>query len=129
MASFPPFPTEGKWQLSFFIENQLFEAFTIEVLPPFPKTEEYTLISHPMELTVGKENVITIESSLESEKGIVVKLLNNKGRIVSEHIFNLDSSFTRAGSYMYNYSGNMTFPKQGTWTLLIDGEKTKPFKN
>ena len=69
MTSFPPFPAEGEWQLSFYLENQLFEAFTIEVLPPFPKTEEYTLISHPMELTVGKGNEITIESSLESEKG------------------------------------------------------------
>lgn len=129
LTSFTPFPAEGEWQLSFYLDDQLFETFTIEVLPPFPKTEEYSLISHPMELTVGEGNEITIESSVESEKGIEVKLLNNKGRIVSEHIFNQDGSFTRAGRYMYSYSGNMTFPKQGTWMLLIDGEKTKPFKN
>lgn len=129
LTSFTPFPAEGKWQLSFYLDDQLFEAFTIEVLPPFPKTEQYTLNNHPMELPVAEETEITIESSLESEKGVVVKLLNNKGRIVSEHIFNQDGSFTRAGRYMYSYSGNMTFPKQGTWTLLIEGEKTKPFKN
>lgn len=129
LASFPPFPTEGKWQLSFFIENQLFEEFTIDVLPPFPKTEEYSLISHPMELTVGEGNEITIESSVESEKGIEVKLLNNKGRIISEHTFNQGGSYIVAGRYVYHYSGNITFPERGTWTLLIEGEKTKPFKN
>ncbi len=129
LTSFAPFPAEGEWQLSFYLDDQLFEVFTIEVLPPFPKTEQYTLINHPMELTVGQENEITIEGSFESDKGIEVKLLDNKGSVVSEHVFNQDGSFTREGQYMYSYSGNITFSKQGTWTLLIDGEKTKPFKN
>lgn len=129
LTSFSPFPAEGDWQLSFYLDDQLFEAFTIEVLPPFPKTEQYTLINHPMELTVSQENELTIESSFENEKEIEVKLLDNKGSVLSEHMFNQDGSFTRAGRYMYSYSGNITFPKQGTWMLLIDGEKTKPFKN
>lgn len=129
LTSFTPFPAEGEWQLSFYLDDQLFEAFTIEVLPPFPKTGEYSLISHPMELTVGEGNEITIESSVESEKGIEVKLLNNKGRIMSEHIFNQGGSYIVAGKNIYHYSGNITFPESGTWTLLIEGEKTKPFKN
>ncbi|MEK5037207.1 hypothetical protein [Sporosarcina sp. FSL K6-3457] len=129
LTSFTPFPAEGEWQLSFYLDDQLFEVFTIEVLPPFPKTEEYSLISHPMELTVGKETEITIESSVESDKGIEVKLLNTKGRIVSEHIFDQVGSSIAAGEDMYHYNGNIIFPEQGTWTLLINGEKTKPFKN
>ncbi len=129
LTSFAPFPVEDEWQLSFYLDDQLFEAFTIEVLPPFPKTEQYVLMNHPMELPVGQENEVTIEGSFESDKGIEVKLLDTKGSVVSEHIFNQDGSFTRAGRDLYSYSGNITFPKQGTWTLLIDGEKTKPFKN
>lgn len=82
-----------------------------------------------MELTVGKETEITIESSVESDKGIEVKLLNTKGRIVSEHIFDQVGSSIAAGEDMYHYNGNIIFPEQGTWTLLINGEKTKPFKN
>jgi hypothetical protein len=129
LTSFAPFPTEGDWQLSFYLDDQLFEVFTIEVLPPFPKTEQYTLIDHPMELAVGKESEITIESPFEIQKEIEVKLLNDKGSIVSEHILNQDGSVTQAGDYIYHYRGNITFPEQGTWTLLIDGEKTKSFRN
>lgn len=130
LTSFLPFPADGKWQLSIFVEDQLFEEFTVDVLPSFPKTEDYSLISHPMELAVGEEIEITIESSVESKKGIEVKLLNKQGSIVSEHIFNQDGSFINgSGGYIYHYSGNMIFPENGTWMLLIEGEKTKTFKN
>ena len=83
-----------------------------------------------MELTVGEETELIIESSRESDKEIEVKLLNGQGNIVSEHIFIQDGTFIGGtGGYIYHYSGNIKFPDQDTWTLLIDGEKTKPFKN
>lgn len=130
LTSFPPFPTEGKWQLSFFVEEQLFEEFTIDVLPSFPRTEHYTLIDSPLELAVGEETDLTIESTVESGEQIVVKLLNNKENIVSEHVFIQDGTFISAsGGYIYHYDGKIVFPNRGTWSLLIDGEKTKPFKN
>jgi hypothetical protein len=130
LTRFTPFPTEGKWQLSFFIEDQLFEEFTMEVLPPFPKTEHYTLINHPMELKVGEETEIYIESPAESGKKIEVKLINKKGSIVSEQIFIQDGTFIAgSGGYIYHYSGNIKFPERDTWKLLINGEKTKSFKN
>ena len=105
-----------------FVEDQLFEEFTLEVLPPFPKTEHYTLINHPMELKIDEETEISIVSSVESVKEIEVKLLNNKGKIVSEHVF-IHNALTAL------YYGNIKFPERGTWTLLIDGEKSKSFKN
>ena len=52
LTSFIPFPTEGEWQLSFYVEDELFEAFTINVFPPFPKTEHYTLLDSPKEIPV-----------------------------------------------------------------------------
>lgn len=130
LTSFQPFPTEGEWQLSFHMDNQLFAEFIIGVLPPLPKTENYTLVNHPMELTVGDENVLVIESSVESEKGIEVELLNMDGSIVSEQVFIQDGTFSAAlGGYIYHYRGDIKFPEHGTWTLLINGEKTQPFKN
>jgi len=130
LTRFLPFPSEGKWQLSFFVENQLFEEFSLEVLPPFPKTEHYTLINHPMELKVDEETEVYIESSVESGKEIEVKLLNQKGEIVSEHVFIQDGTFIAIkGGYIYQYRGSIKFPEKGTWKLLINGEKTKPFKN
>ena len=60
---------------------------------------------------------------MESGKEIEVKVLNNKGNIVSEHVFIQDGIFTVAGSFIYHYQGNLKFPERGTWTLLIDGEK------
>ena len=129
LTSFTPFPTEGEWQLSFIVDDQLFEKFTIEVLPPFPKTEHYTLNNQPQELRVGEETEVYIESSVESGKEIEVKVLNKKGSIVSEHVFIQNGGSTVAGSFIYHYQGNVKFPEQGTWTLLIDGEKTQSFKN
>lgn len=130
LTSFPAFPTEGKWQLSFFVDDHLFEEFTIDVLPPFPKTEHYTLIDSPMEFTVGEQTEFIIESSVESGKEIVVKLLNHKGNMEAEHVFMQDGVFSAAsGGYIYHYHGKIAFPDRGTWSLLIDGEKTKPFKN
>ncbi|WP_342514505.1 hypothetical protein MKY34_07185 [Sporosarcina sp. FSL K6-1522] len=130
LTSFQPFSREGEWQLSFLVDNQLFTEFLIEVLPPLPKAEQYTLIDHPMELIVGKETEVYIESTMDNGKEIKVKLLNNKGNIVSEHVFMQDGTFSgAAGGDIYQYRGNLYFPGQGTWNLLIDGKKTKPFKN
>ncbi|MBE1554948.1 hypothetical protein [Sporosarcina limicola] len=129
LTSFTPFPVEGEWQLSFYVDDRLFEEFTIEVLPPFPKTEHYILINHPKELKVGEEIEFTIVSSVESGKEIEVKLINKKGSIVSEHVFIQDGSFMSAGEYIYDYHGRIEFPNHGTWRLMIDGEKTKSFKN
>ncbi|MBO0602310.1 hypothetical protein I2483_11595 [Sporosarcina sp. E16_3] len=129
LTSFPPFPNEGEWQLSFYMDDQLFEEFKIEVLPQFPKTEHYTLINDPMELTVDEKTEIYIESSVESGKEIEVKVLNKKGSIVSEHVFIQNGGSTVAGSFIYHYQGNLKFPEKGTWALLINGEKTQPFKN
>jgi len=129
LTSFALFPTGGDWQLSFYVDDKLFEEFAIEVLPPFPKTEHYTLINHPMELKVDEETEIYIESSVESGNEIEVKVLSKKGSIVSEHVFIQDGRSIVAGSIIYHYQGNVEFPEQGTWTLLIDGEKTQPFKN
>lgn len=130
LTSFSPFPKEGQWKLSFFVDDQLFEEFTIEVLSPFPKTKDYTLIDHPLELIVGEETELIIESPVESGKEIEVKLLDDKGNIVSEHLFIQGDTFIAAsGGYIYHYSGKIAFPDKGSWTLLIDGEKTKSFKN
>lgn len=130
LTSFFPFPKEGQWQLSFLVDDQLFEEFTIEVLPPFPKTEDYKLISHPAEFIVGEETELTIESPIESGKEIEVKLLDDKGSIVSEHLFIQDDIFIAAsGGYIYHYNGKITFPERDTWSLLINGEQTKPFNN
>jgi hypothetical protein len=130
LTSFTPFPTEGEWQLSFIVDDQLFEKFTIEVLPPYPKTEHYTLNYHPLELRVGEETEVYIESSVESGKEIEVKLLNKNGKTVSEHVFIQDGTFIAVkGGYIYEYRGSINFPEKGTWKLLINGEKSKPFKN
>ncbi|MEK5068492.1 hypothetical protein [Sporosarcina sp. FSL K6-1508] len=123
LTSFTPFPKEGKWQLSFYVEDQLFEEFTIEVLPPFPKTEHYTLVNHPMELTVGESTEALIVSEEENGKEIEVKLLNNKGKVISEHVF-----FQNTPQDNYYY-GSIKFPEKGIWKLMINGEKTQPFKN
>ena len=83
-----------------------------------------------MELAVGEENEVTIESPVQSRKEIEVKLLNHKGNIVSEHVFIQDGIFNDAsGGSIYHYDGKIAFPNRGTWSLLIDGEKTKPFNN
>ena len=75
-----------------------------------------------MELKVDEKTEMIIVSSGESVNEIEVKLLNNKGKIVSEHVF-IHNALT---DYYY---GNIKFPERGTWTLVIDGEKSKPFKN
>ncbi|MFC5590864.1 hypothetical protein ACFPRA_18445 [Sporosarcina soli] len=128
LTSFPPFPIEGKWQLSFFVEDQLFDEFTMNILPPLPKTEHYTLIDSPMEMNVSEEVETYIESSLGSEKEIKVELLNEMGMIVFEDTFVREGD--AADSHrLYLFSGKIMFPEKGNWTLLINGEKTRPFKN
>ena len=107
---------------------QLYKAIH-QLLPRFPKTEHYTLINDPMELTVDEKTEIYIESSVESGKKIEVKVLNKKGSIVSEHVFIQNGGSTVAGSFIYHYQGNLKFPEKGTWALLINGERTQPFKN
>lgn len=130
LTSFPAFPMEGKWQLSIFVEDQLFEEFTLNVLPPFPKTENYTFSDSPMEIKVGKEVEVFIEGTLDSGKEIKVKLKNSKGRIVSEQNFKQEGIFTTTtGVPTYHYNGSIEFPERGTWELEIDGQKTAPFTN
>ena len=130
LTSFPAFPTEGKWQLSIFVEDQLFEEFTLNVLPPFPKTKNYTFGDSPKEIIIGKETEVFIESTVDSGKEIKVRLKNNKGSIISEQAFKQDGMFTTtAGVPIYHYNGSIKFPEKGTWTLEINGQKTRPFTN
>ncbi|MFF2755695.1 hypothetical protein ACFVR1_18535 [Psychrobacillus sp. NPDC058041] len=131
LTSFVPFPNEGEWQLSFLVEDELVEAFTINVLPPFPKTEHYTLSDSPKEIPVGEEYELYIESTIGEKEQIEVQLLDDKGNIKQETIFqeegfNIDASNSQE---IYFYKGKITLKKHGTWKLIIDGEQTGLFKN
>ncbi|WP_047985661.1 hypothetical protein [Ornithinibacillus californiensis] len=129
LTRFSPFPTEGEWQLSFYVEDQLHGEFTLDVLPSFPKTEHYTLIHSPEELSIGETVVLTIESTGEIKEHISVKLVDENGNVVEHGVFKQDSmnynSATNAS--VYYFIGEIKFPNQGTWILVIDGEETKPF--
>lgn len=131
LTSFSPFSVEGKWQLSFFIEEQLFEEFTVDILPPFPKTDHYTLVDSPTEIKVDKEVEINIESFAASKKEITVQLVDKRGNVVANEEFVLTDYYINASdsNTIQIYSGKIKFPERGTWRLIIDGEKTKPFKN
>lgn len=130
LTSFPAFTGEGEWQLSFYVEENLFEAFRIEVLPPLPKTENYILLDAPIEIPVGKTHELIIENRSGEEQSIEVQLMNSKGIIEQESIFQLDPNapYDNQGT-IYHYHGNITIPEKGEWSLVIDGEQTQLFEN
>ncbi|TQR19085.1 hypothetical protein [Psychrobacillus vulpis] len=131
LTSFVPFPTEGKWQLSFYVEDELFEAFTINVFPPFPKTEHYTMFDSPKEIPLGEAYEVSLESTIGEKEKIEVKLVDKNGNVVESVTFNRTGNAIDASALqsIYYYSGKLTFHKQGTWWLMIDGEKTGLFEN
>ncbi|MFK4997625.1 hypothetical protein ACI2OX_09165 [Bacillus sp. N9] len=108
----------------------LFEEFTLEVLPPFPKTEHYTLRTSPKEVKVGEKSEVVIESIGEDKMEIDVQLKDRLGRIVEQKTFQRSGEFVDTATLMplYTFGGIITFPKQGTWTLVIDGEKRSHLK-
>lgn len=128
---FPPFPKEGDWQLSFYVDNELFNEFTIEVLPPFPKTEHYTLLDAPKEIPIGKTVEISVESTKGEKQEIEVKLLDKKGNVEEVTFFEQTSTAIDGGGLgtIYHYTGKIKLKEQGTWMLQIDGEQTEPFTN
>ncbi|KAA0549078.1 hypothetical protein FZW96_03965 [Bacillus sp. BGMRC 2118] len=131
LMSFKPFPSEGKWILSFYVEDELFEEFTLHVLPPFPKTKHYTLTMSPKEIEVGEEMLISIESSWKEKKEIQVKLINERNEEVELKTFHYDAMYddAKTGEPIYSFTGPLTFPNKGTWKLEIDGEVSPSFKN
>lgn len=131
LARFIPFPSEGVWQLSFYVEDILFEAFTVNVFPPFPKTEHYALVDSPKEIPIGEAYEVYLQSSLGEKEIIEVKLLDKKGNVVENTIFKRDSSVIdgEGGGTIYYYKGELTWKDHGTWKLLIDGEQTGLFEN
>ncbi|QFG00159.1 hypothetical protein PB01_15720 [Psychrobacillus glaciei] len=129
LANFPPFPTEGEWQLSFYVEDVLFDAFTIDVYPPFPKTEHYTLLDSPRELPVGEIFELYIESTIGEKEEIDVQLIDNKGNLMEETIFQRESLGYRNSQEIYLYKGDITLKDHGSWKLIIDGEQTGLFNN
>ncbi|MBS4176258.1 hypothetical protein [Lederbergia citrea] len=131
LTSFTPFPKEGEWQLSFYVDDSLFGEFTLEVLPPFPKTKHYILSDSPKEIKPGVETEISIESTWEDKKDIEVQLINNKGKIVEQKTFSQVGQYIDSATLkpLYAFQGKLMFPKKGIWTLVIDGEKTETFSN
>jgi hypothetical protein len=134
LTRFQPFPTEGTWKLSFFVDEEPFGEFTLEVLPPFPATEHFTLVNSPKEMQMGKKSSVTIEGTGKDKKEkreIRVKLLNENGKVADQSVFVQNGEAIDAGTNkpIYFYEGKLKFPKKGTWILEIDGEKTKPFEN
>lgn len=131
LARFIPFPSEGEWQLSFYVEDVLFEAFTVNVLPPFPKTENYALVDSPKEIPIGEAYEVYLETAMGEKEILEVKLLDNKGRVVETTVFKQDSSVIDGGGggIIYYYKGELTWKEHGKWKLLIDGEQTGIFEN
>lgn len=131
LTSFAPFSKEGTWKLSFYVEDRLHEEFTLEVLPAFPATENYTLMTSPKEMKIGKETDMTIESLGKDKKRISVQLLNRKGEAVGDYTFiqeaaQMDAATNRS---IFLYDGKLEFPEKGEWVLRIDGETTGRFEN
>lgn len=133
LTSFPAFTTEGEWQISFYVEEELFEAFRIEVLPPFPKSEHYVLLDSPKEIQIGETTNVLIESSIGEKESIEVLLVNSNGdEIVQRSSFQNDQNpviDAVNGQRLFHYEGEIKFPKEGSWYLEIDGEKTQVFEN
>jgi hypothetical protein len=129
LTSFPSFTTSGKWKLSFFVGDNLHGEFTLNVLPPFPKTKHYTLTNSPKEINISEKSAVTIEGSKDKNE-IKVKLLNENGKIINEKLFKQDSMVIDASTSepVYLYNGELELPKKGTYSLFIDGEETAPFK-
>ncbi|MEK4487117.1 hypothetical protein MHH81_16340 [Psychrobacillus sp. FSL H8-0484] len=133
LTSFPAFTREGKWQLSFYVDEELFEAFIIDVLPPLPQTEHYILLESPKELPVGEAANLTIESTIGEKQSIEVQLVSANGdKKVHESIFQIDPyamNDAATGQTIFHYNGLITFQEKGIWTLIIDGEQTLIFEN
>lgn len=131
LTKFQPFPKEGTWKLSFFIEEELFAAFTLEVLPPLPATEHFTLVESPKEIKMGNKRNMTIEGTGENKENINIQLLDDSGKIAEEAVFvqNGEAIDAETNEPIYFYEGKLEFSKKGTWVLQINGEKTKPFTN
>ncbi|WP_313894742.1 hypothetical protein [Psychrobacillus sp.] len=131
LARFEAFPSEGEWQLSFYVEDELFEAFTIEVLPSFPKTEHFTLLDAPKEIPIGESVEITMLSTVGEKQKIKVKLLDKKGNVEEVTFFEQTATFIDGGGLgmIYHYTGKITLKEHGTWRLQIDGEETGLFEN
>lgn len=129
LTSFLPFSSEGEWLLSYYVEDTLHGAFTLNVLPPFPKTEHYTLMDSPIEFVIGNETNIFIESSWKEKKEIEVKLVNEEGTEIERANFSLEATNldSLTNQPVYLFSGKLTIPNTGTWSLIIDGEKTTAF--
>lgn len=130
LTRFAPFPTEGEWELSFYVEGTLFEQFTLDILPPFPKTEHYIFRNSPLELSIGNESEVNIES-VKDKKEITVKLLDKNDKMIEENVFQQTSEGIDAitGKPLYLYTGKLTFPEKAKWSFIIDEEKTEKFNN
>jgi len=131
LTSFQPFTHEGTWELSFYIEDQRYSAFTVEVLPPLPKTKDFTLLESPKEIGVGKESVLNLEGTTKKDEGVEVQLLDEEGNVLDHSVFIQDVMYydSETLNEVFGYTGTLTFPYKGTFILEIDGERTKPFQN
>ena len=131
LTTFAPFPKEGDWQVSFYVGTELFEEFTVDVLPPFPQTETYTLTDSPMEMKPGVETEVFIEKHNDGKGEISVEVRTSKGELVSTQIFQRDGEAVHAptAKKLLFYHGTLSFPEKGEWFLVIDGEKTGIFQN
>ncbi|MEI5908050.1 hypothetical protein WAK64_13400 [Bacillus spongiae] len=129
LTKFQAFPNEGEWKLSFYVNEELYGEFTVDVLPAFASTANYTLLDSPLEMNIGEESEITIESSTKEKEEILVELLNEDGKVLSENYFIHSHGGYNSSITFHHYNGELLFPYEGTWTLRIDGEKTSSFTN
>ncbi|GAF64473.1 hypothetical protein BTS2_1366 [Bacillus sp. TS-2] len=130
ITSFNSFPKEGLWQLDFYLENKELASFTTSVLPPFPTSENFQVITHPMETGVNETNEWFIESK-QQEPNIEVDLYNHQNVLVSSYTFPLDHSVIESdtGENIYRYHYTLSLPKEDQYYFMINGEKTNVFSN
>jgi predicted RNA polymerase sigma factor len=116
------------------VEDLVQDTF-ITAIKKFPQFKEK---AHPktcslqlQEIHSGEEMEFMIDSNQKKKQEIEILIKNEEGINVYQQMFTQDAEYIDAetGEPIYSYTDKLVFPKTETWTLIIDGEKTKPFKN
>ena len=127
-TGFPAIPSPGRWVLTFFVGDELYTGFGIQVKQEYPKSGGLTILTSSQDFRQGRMDDIRVDFHAKKRppEEIVFKAKKEGDSTEKTFVFQLEAEYEPNGDYQNAmYAGMFEFDRPGIWLIEGAGEKLK----
>ncbi|MDZ5471383.1 hypothetical protein SM124_06445 [Bacillus sp. 31A1R] len=122
VSSLPVFPSDGEWELTYLIDEEIFAQYPVYVKESYLNFEDSTLLISKMDIFAGEYEKLQLEvEGADLPLEVTLKLYHPEEKNSQEFTFTKEDEFIRAkdNKVVTMYTGNITFLKSGHYEVEV----------